>query len=85
MYISLKVEPHLSNLILFNSTSLFLKTLLKSLNDAKNFINITEEQIEIMLTCRKSCLTDIQSTGQKIAQIALTFPWVLTTIHKLSI
>ena len=39
--------------------------LLKSLNDAKNFREITEEQIEIILTCRKFILTENKSTWIK--------------------
>ena len=49
------------------------KNLFKSLNHTKNFIGITKEQIEIILTCRKSILTD------KSARITLTFPWELLT------
>ena len=48
-----------------NSSPLFLKTLLKSINHAKNFLDITEEQIKIILTCRKSTLSDNKSTWIK--------------------
>ena len=49
-----------------NSTpSISKDLLLKSLSHAKNFIDITKEQIEIILTCRKFILTDNNSTWIK--------------------
>ena len=43
----------------------FSKDLLKSLNHAKNVIDITEDQIEISLKSKKSILTDNKSTWSK--------------------
>ena len=45
--------------------SLSKDLLLNSLNHANNFIDITEEQIENILTCWKSILTDSKSTWIK--------------------
>ena len=39
--------------------------LLKSLNQAKEYTNITEKEIEIILTCKKSILTDNRRGGAR--------------------
>ena len=40
--------------------------LLKSLNHAREYRNITEEEVEIILKCRKSVLSDNRRTWVKI-------------------
>ena len=41
------------------------KLLMKSLNHARNYIDIINEEIDIILTCRKSDLTDNKRTWVK--------------------
>ena len=48
-----------------NSATISEDLLSKSLKHAKNLIDIIEEQIEIILNCNKSILTDIKSTWIK--------------------
>ena len=51
--------------MLTNQPTISKDLLLNDLNHSQNFIDITEEQIEIILTCKKSIHNDNKSTWIK--------------------